>query len=143
MIGKAWYKILNHMKKKYWTSQWNLCQFQNFEKYRSTAICFDVPVSLHSIWKLLSSALFACTFDYRTCISSIFLPFLPFFFFCKKLEEIPFFQFLPEVSRPWNAAFPLRCMPVKLSFEKECSIPLCTKLHRLARVAKDNWLKWR
>ena len=55
-------------------------------------ICIDVPIFLHSIWELHSHTLFACTIDYM-----YFFQFLSLFssFFRKKLEEIPFFQFLP------------------------------------------------
>ena len=63
--------------------QWNLAKFQNFEKYRSAAICIDVPGSLHNIWELLSSTLFACTFD-----------FVYFFQFLQLSSS--FFHFLPE-----------------------------------------------
>ena len=55
-------------------------------------ICIDVPVLLNSIWKLISTSLFVYLFDIMD-----FFQFLSFFstFFRKKLEEIPFFKFLP------------------------------------------------
>ena len=57
-------------------------------------ICIDVTALLHSIWELLSNTLRS---HLTTCISSSFFRFLPVSstFFRKKLEEIPFFQFLP------------------------------------------------
>ena len=54
-------------------------------------ICID-SVLLSSIWKLISTSLLVRLFGFM-----YFFQFLPVFstFFRKKLEEIPFFQFLP------------------------------------------------
>ena len=93
---------LNMLRPKiYWTkSQRNLAKFQNFEKFNIIQICTDVTVLLHSIWELLSKALFAFTFDYM-----YFFQFLP-----QETGRNTFFPvssilpgrnlFLPEVSEP-------------------------------------------
>ena len=77
---------------QHWAEHWLLAKFQKFVKYKF-ALTFQYYLTV-------SGNLFpqVCLYLYlASCISSSFFHFLPVFstFFRKKLEEIPFFQFLP------------------------------------------------
>ena len=78
----------------YWTTLGRALAPCKIPEICEIQICIDIPVL--SIWKLISTGLFVSLFGFMY-ISSSFFHFLPVFstFFRKKLEEIPFFQFLP------------------------------------------------
>ena len=115
----------------YWTTLGRALAPCKIPEIREMQICIDIPVL--NIWKLISTGLFVSLFGFMY-ISSSFFHFLPVFstFFRKKLEEIPFFQFLPFFPEEtyFFRKFPnpvialnLQILELKKLFESDTRLP--------------------
>ena len=107
----------------YWTTLGRALAPCKIPEICEIQICIDIPVL--SIWKLISTGLFVSLFGFMY-ISSSFFHFLPVFstFFRKKLEEIPFFQFLPFFPEEtyFFRKFPNPAIQYKSSSKGKCSL---------------------